>query len=182
MENQKIDIETAAEAIGSSLFIGAYKDTEVILKEISGELVNVNEITSGQTFVEMLHFYLNLTDRYAFQYLEDSQRSALFDKIVDIVLKNHLEGCYKYGEIKIHPDIFCRIFNETHKKRQIEYGGYRKKEMGQKGNLFYEFVSRMAEILGAKNNSLVIMSIHTIFIPFVEKYHKFCKVIMSEIK
>ena len=39
----------------------------------------------------------------------------------------------------------------------------------------------IAEILGAKNDLLVIMSIHAILMPSVEKYHRFCKTIMSEI-
>lgn len=72
----------------------------------------------------------------------------------------------------------------TINKRQIEYGKYKflkNLDEGLKGDLFYEFECKIAEILGAKDDLPVIMYIHGILMPLVKKYHKFCKTIMSEI-
>lgn len=183
MENQKINIKTVAETIGHSLFIGAYADSEHILKEIDKtQKLQPNETRLGNLFDEMLHFYLNLTDRFAFQYLGE-KRGEFFDEVSIQVFKNYLDG-HKLAGGKVDDETLYRIFNEAHKKRQEEYGSYKfttEKEEGMKGNLFYEFESRLAEIFGAKNDPLIIMFIHAVLVPNVGKFHELCKKIMSEI-
>ena len=170
MDNQKISTKTAAEGIAHMLFIGAYKDSEQVVKEIEeSQKLQPSETRLGNVFVEMLHFYLNLVDRFAFQYLGDK--------------RNDLEG-HKSAGGKVDEETFYRIFNETHKKRQEEYGKYKfatEKETGLKGNLFWEFESRLAEILGTKDDSLVMMSIHAILMPNVGKLHEVCKKFLDEV-
>ena len=183
MDNQKISTKTAAEGIAHMLFIGAYKDSEQVVKEIEeSQKLQPSETRLGNVFVEMLHFYLNLVDRFAFQYLGD-KRNEFFDEVSIQVLKNHLEG-HKSAGGKVDEETFYRIFNETHKKRQEEYGKYKfatEKETGLKGNLFWEFESRLAEILGTKDDSLVMMSIHAILMPNVGKLHEVCKKFLDEV-
>ena len=183
MDNQKISIKTAAEGIAHVLFIGAYKDSEQIVKEIEeSQKLSPSETRLGNVFVEMLHFYLNLVDRFAFQYLSD-KRNELIDEVSIQVFKNHLES-HKSAGGKMDEETFYRIFNETHKKRQEEYGQYKfttGTEAGLKGNLFWEFESQLAEILETKDNLLVMMSNHAILMSTVGKLHEVCKKFMSDI-
>lgn len=182
MDNQKISTKIAAETIAHLLFIGAYKDSEQIIKEFEEPRLSTSKTLFGHFFDEMLHFYLNLVDRFAFQYL-GGKRSDFIDELSVQVFKNYLEG-HKSAGGNVDEQTFYRIFNEMHKKRQQEYGQYKfttEKEEGVKGNLFWEFENRLAEILGMKDDSLVIMSIHAILMPNVGKLHEVCKNFMDEV-
>jgi len=183
MNNQKISVKTAAEGIALLLFIGAYKDSEQIVKEIEdSQKISPNQTRFGDIFDEMLHFYLNLADRFSSQYLGE-KRNEFFDDLFVQVLKNYIEGQKAAGG-NVDEQIFYRIFNEVQKKRQQEYGQYKfitEKDEGMKGNLFWEFESRLAEIFGTKDDSLVIMSIHAILMPNIGKLHEVCKKFMDEV-
>lgn len=132
-------------------------------------------------FVEMLHFYLNLSDRFAFIYL-GHKRAEFIDEVSLQVFNNHYAGHNAIGG-KVDGKTFFRIFNETHIKRQEEYGDYKYqittgREEGLKGNLFWEFENRLAGIVGAKSDIAVILSIHACLMPNVGKLHELCKKVM----
>ncbi|MBT6301284.1 MAG: hypothetical protein HOJ15_02565 [Candidatus Jacksonbacteria bacterium] len=183
MAKEKISITAAAELIASLLLTGAWGDSEVIVKEIEeSQKLKPSETRLGNVRVEMLHFYLNLVDRLAFKYLEE-KRVDFFDRILATVFKDFFKG-HKSSGGQVNEQIFYKIFNETHKKRQEEYGQYKfttEKESGSKGSLFWEFESRLAEILGTKDDSLVIWDINSILMPSVEKFHEVCKKFMKEV-
>ena len=190
MENPKISMETAAKVIGNTLVIAAYADARLLLKLLK-ELKNipngvesfeVNDSKLGYIHLEMMHFYIHLTNRFAFQYLGDPKRHHFFNIFLDEVYKNHLEGC-KATTDELDDATIHRFFNEIHKQRQAEYGAYRfysKKDEGLKGDLFWEFESKLAEILGYKNDSSVKFDIHIALMPLINKHHEFVKNIISE--
>lgn len=184
MENQKFTTKIAAEGIGHLLFLGAYKNAEQIVKEVEDlRQLNPDKTRFGHVFFEISHFYLHLADRFAFLYLDDKKRGEFVDEVVFQVFRDHLEGHKSVGAVggKVDDDTFYRIFNDTHKKRQQEYGNYKNPEMGQKRNLYYEFSEKIAKILEAEDDGLVIMSIHGILMPSVGKYHELIKKFISEI-
>lgn len=172
---QKIDIKTAAEGIGYCLFIGANKDAELILdeaKKLDG--VKFGETTLGHVADELSHFYLHLTDRFAFAYLKE-KRAELVDESVFCVYKSYIE-CHKAAGGKVDDDTFLRIFNDKHIERQKEYGKYKEQK-----ELLRGFEDRISEILGVKNDEWVSAAIHSILVPCVGRYHEVCEKFIKQI-
>lgn len=183
MENQKISIEQAAKMLGAILHVGVYTSAESLLKILKEQShFKIDKSKFGQIHFEMTHFYINLTDRFVFHYLGDPRRHHFFDIFRKEVYKNNWEGHKNTGG-KLEEKEFNDIFNEIHKKRQIEYGMYEfsPKNLGSRGNLFFEFNAKLAEILGFKNDSLIIMQIHAIFVPIVNIYFESLKKFLSGI-
>lgn len=184
MNNQKNSIKTLAEFIGHAIFIRAYKDSEQLVKEIEeSQKLQPSSARLGNVFVEMYHFYINLTDRSAFLYLRD-KRGEFIDEVVLNVFKNHFTE-YQSAGGNVNKETFYRIFNETHKKRQEEYGKYKvttENEKGFQGNLLWEFGKRLAEIFGTKDDPLVVLDVIGIITPNIGEFNKLCKNIMIKAK
>ena len=183
MIDEKIDTNKAAEIIAHLFFIGAHKDSEQIVREIEeSQKLTPSSVRFGQIFNETLYFYLNLVDRLAFEYLRD-KRDEFFDELLVQVSKIYFEAHRIVGG-NVHEETFYRIFNETQREKQQEYGRFKtttEKYEGIKGNIFWEFESRLAEILGMKGDLLVVTDIHAILMPNVGHLNEICKKILSAV-
>lgn len=181
MGNKKISMEFTARSFGPLLVITAYADTQSIIKEV--KKFDTKEKIFGETFIEIIYFYINITDRFAFAYLGDPKRHQFFDVFLEEVFKNYLDG-YKNTSGEVDEVTFYNIFNESQKERQLEYGAYKypiKNGFGTKEDLVYHFANKLAEILGGKDDVLIIAHIWIIFMASIKKYHELFEKFMSEI-
>lgn len=175
--NTKITIKTAAAA----LIMTAKIDTERIFDSLRE--LGVNESKFENVFFETMFFYINLTDRFASQYL-GGRKTEFFDLFLMAIHKY----LHEIREATLHrvdraafQNIFHATFNSVCTERQREYGNCvlaPKTEAELKEGLFWKFEERVSKVLGSDPADLIMAYIHRVISPAASKYHDFFSMLL----
>lgn len=110
---------------------------------------------TGDLIIEAILLYVHFADRIAFAVLEPKKRDIFIDKLMDTVIAVLLDS--ERDENK--KSVFKMVITDTYNKRQTEYSKYKievPEGQGLGGTLFWEFTKKVAEILGCKDDVLVM--------------------------
>lgn len=104
---------------------------------------------------EFIYFYLHLTDRFAFEHMNEEQRAVLMTGVEKICISSAVNAiCHEWaGDLKEKTKKECM---ENFYVSMQEYSKYKKwfaeKGKGTKNTLFWEFGKVIAKLAGREND------------------------------
>ncbi len=115
---------------------------------------NLNDAEWSLILFEFIYFYLHLTDRFAFEHINDEQREILMIDLGELCITAAVDAVFlKWPEDKKEKikEKYMGNFNIS----VAEYSKYKKwlpeKDEGAKGTLLWEFVKTIAKLVGQEH-------------------------------
>lgn len=156
----------------NKIFKNSIEAANVILNLAKDESFEKNK--QGLSFTEwfsilfeFIYFYLHLTDRFAFGYMDEDRRGILMTELEEICITSAVDevckGLTEDKKEKIKEECMQNFYISME-----EYSKYKKwfpeKDEGLKDTLVWEFSKTIAKLAGQENNIVYIMACPSIAI------------------
>ena len=123
-------------------------------KDINQNKYNLSDTEWFSILFEFIYFYLHLTDRFAFGYMNEEQRGSLMIELEELSIAAAVDACC----LRLPEDKKEKIREKCMQNFYISMAEYSKckkwfpkKDEGAKGTLFWEFVKTIAKLAGQEH-------------------------------